>query len=117
MITHVVLFRPKPDLAPHQAAHLLAAFQNAVAGIPSIKRVQVGQRIRIGRAYEHLMRTDYPYVALLEFDDEAGLRDYLEHPAHSEIGGAVFAAAADILVYDFETTSDSGALVDRLRAE
>ncbi len=114
MITHVVLFRPRPDLSPPEAAHLLTAFQDAVAGIPSIRLARVGRRLQIGRAYEQMMRVDYPYLALLEFDDEAGLREYLEHPAHVEVGGAVFAAAADILVYDFETTPDSGRLLDRL---
>lgn len=111
-----MLFRPRPDLSPLEAADLLTAFQDAVAGIPSIRRAQVGRRLQIGRAYEQMMRVDYPYVAVLEFDNEAGLRDYLDHPAHQDIGGAVFAAAADILVYDFETTADSGALADGLPA-
>jgi hypothetical protein len=102
VIAHIVLFRPKADLSSRDADRLVAAFEQALLGIPVIRRSHVGRRVSIGRGYEELMRTDYPYAAVLEFDDVAGLREYLEHPAHGEIGAAVFAAAADILVYDFE---------------
>jgi len=102
VIAHVVLFRPRPDLAPQDTESLLGAFERALTDIPAIRRSHVGRRVTIGRGYEQLMRSDYPYAAILEFDDIAGLREYLEHPAHSEIGAAVFAAAADILIYDFE---------------
>ncbi len=102
MIAHLVLFRPRPELPPQEADRLLAAFEQALLGIPAIRRSLVGRRVSIGRGYEQLMRADYPYAAVLEFDDVAGLREYLEHPAHSEIGAAIFAAAADILVYDFD---------------
>ncbi len=102
MIAHVVLFRPRADLSTLEAAQLIDAFEQALLGIPMIRRSSVGRRITIGRDYEQLMRTDFPYAAILEFDDVAGLREYLAHPAHSQIGAAVFAAAADILVYDFE---------------
>lgn len=110
MIAHVVLFRPKPDLLPVETDRLIAAFEQALAGIPAIRRANVGRRVSIGRGYEQLMRTDYSYAAVLEFDDVAGLREYLEHPAHSAVGGAVFAAAEDILVYDFEMGSGNDGL-------
>jgi hypothetical protein len=52
-----------------------------------------------------MMRADFPYAAILEFDDISGLRAYLEHPAHADVGGAIFQTAEDILVYDFEMRS------------
>lgn len=110
MIAHVVLFRPKPDLSAADASRLLAAFEQALVGIPMIRRASVGRRVSIGRGYEQLMRADYPYGAVLEFDDIAGLREYLEHPAHSDVGNAIFAAAEDILVYDFEMGSGTDAI-------
>ena len=42
-------------------------------------------RVLHGRAYESLMHVDYQYAAVLEFDDSAGLRAYLEHPAHQRL--------------------------------
>lgn len=107
MIAHLVLFRPRPDLPADEAGHLIASFERALREIPAITRAQVGRRITIGRGYEQMMRTDYAYVALLEFDNVDGLRAYLAHPAHSGVGNAIFAAAADILVYDFETAVGS----------
>jgi hypothetical protein len=102
LIIHVVLFRPRADLARLDADRLVQAFRQATDGIPWVRRADVGRRVTIGRGYEQLMRADYPYAAILEFEDTAGLRAYLEHPAHEEIGKAVFAAAEDLLVYDFE---------------
>ena len=102
MIAHVVLFRPRPDLATDAIAHLLTSFEKALRDITLVQRAHVGRRVTVGRGYEQMMRADYPYAAVLEFESITALRGYLEHPAHAEIGSAVFAAAADILVYDFE---------------
>lgn len=55
-----------------------------------------------GRPYERLMHSDYPYAAVLEFDDRAGLMAYLEHPVHDELGSRIYTAFADALMYDFE---------------
>ena len=109
MIVHIVLFRPRPDLPPDEAGDLLKAFELALAGIPVIRRALVGRRVVIGRGYEDKMRTDFPYAAVLEFDDVNGLRQYLDHPAHNDVGGAIFAAAEDILVYDFAMEAGPGA--------
>lgn len=102
MIAHVVLFRPKPDLTADEVDGLVTAFERALRDIPDIRRSSVGRRVRIGRDYEQLMATDFPFAVVLEFDDIAGLRRYLEHPSHAAIGAQVFASADAILVYDYE---------------
>ena len=102
MIAHIVLFRPRPDLSVEERESLATAFLEALNKIPSIRRARVGMRIMTGRPYERLMRSDYPYAAVLEFDDRAGLMAYLEHPAHDDLGSRVYSAFADALMYDFE---------------
>ena len=102
MIAHIVLFRPRPDLSLAEQEKLANAFLEALNRIPSIRRARVGMRIMTGRPYERLMRSDYPYAAVLEFDDRAGLMAYLEHPAHDELGSRIYSAFADALMYDFE---------------
>lgn len=102
MIAHVVLFRPRPDLGPEARAALSTAFERAVREIPSIRRTRVGQRVTHGRPYEALMRAAYPYAAILEFDDLAGLKAYLEHPAHEQLATRFFSVCEDALMYDFE---------------
>ena len=101
MIAHVVLFRPRPGLTDAEHARLADAFSTAVREIPSIRRARIGERVTHGRPYEALMTTHYSHAAILEFDDMAGLRAYLEHPAHEAVGRLFFEAFEEALMYDF----------------
>ncbi len=90
VISHVVLFRPRATLTPEQRTALIESLKAAVTGIPSIKRTTIGKRILLNRpGYETQMAEHYEYSAILEFDSEADLRAYLDHPAHSESRAAV----------------------------
>ena len=102
MIAHIVLFRPRADLAPSARRELASAFEDAIQAIPSIRRARIGTRVMHGRPYEALMHSNYPYVAVLEFDDLAGLKAYLEHPAHERLSSRFYEAFEDALMYDFE---------------
>jgi hypothetical protein len=48
------------------------------------------------------MEEDYQFAAVLEFDDLRGLTQYLEHPAHEDLGQRFFASFEAALIYDFE---------------
>ena len=63
-----------------------------------------------GRPYEALMRSHYPYAAVLEFDDLAGLKAYLEHPAHERLGSRFFEVFEDALMYDFDMQEGASGL-------
>lgn len=102
MLAHVVLFKPKPYLAADQRGALIASFSRALREIPSIRRSRVGRRVTHGRGYEQLMHVDYEYIAVLEFDDMAGLKAYLAHPAHEELAERFFTTFETALMYDFE---------------
>ena len=102
MIAHTIFFRLRPDVTLPERAAILDAYARALRDIPSIRRARVGRRVRIGRAYEAMTKTDLPYAAILEFDDVDGLKAYLDHPAHEEMATRLFAAIADTLIYDFE---------------
>jgi hypothetical protein len=102
VIVHVVLFRPRPDLTDAARGALADAVADAVGQIPSVRRAQVGRRVTHGRPYESLMRVDYSHAALFEFDDLAGLRTYLEHPAHEQMAARFFDAFEEALIYDYE---------------
>lgn len=103
MITHVVLLRPRADLSAEERAELVDALRAAIATIPSIRRARLGRRVTFGRGYEQLMRTGYEFVALLDFDDLAGLKTYLDHPAHEALATSFFQVLDEALMYDFET--------------
>lgn len=105
MISHVVLFRPKASLSHDERRALIASLERAVSGIAAIKRTTVGKRILLSRpGYETQMAEHYEYSAILEFENEADLRAYLDHPAHVDLGRLLFTAAEAVLAYDFKET-------------
>ena len=105
VISHVVLFRPRATLTEADRHALIAALRHAVTGIPTIRRATIGKRILLNRSgYETQMAEHYEYSAILEFDSEADLRDYLDHPAHVDLGRRLFAAAEAVLAYDYTST-------------
>ena len=102
MISHVVLFRPRATLTATERAKLIEALRAAVSGIPTIQRATIGKRILLNRpGYETQMAEHYEYSAILEFDSEADLRAYLDHPAHIDLGKRLFMSAAAVLAYDY----------------
>jgi hypothetical protein len=110
-ISHVVLFRPKPDLSPEDRSALINALERAVAGIPQIKHAAIGRRILLNRpGYETQMAEHYEYSAILDFDSEADLRAYLDHPAHDDLGRLLFTSAEAVLAYDFARLSTDNLL-------
>jgi len=114
MIVHVVLFRPRAQLSAVEKGRVGAAFAEALREIPSIRRASVGTRVLHGRGYEALMRTNYSHTAILEFDDVAGLRAYLEHPAHEALGTLFFDLFEEALMYDFAVKEGASGVADLL---
>jgi hypothetical protein len=114
MIVHVVLFRLKPHLADATRAGLAEALSRATREIATIRRARIGARLTIGRAYEHLMATDYSFAAILEFDDREGLQAYLDHDVHNELAQRFYASVDQALTYDFELW-DTNEGIERIR--
>jgi hypothetical protein len=111
MIVHVVMFRPRSSLDGAQRHALASAFEAALNDIPSIRRARVGRRISVGREYEQLMRTDYTYAAIIEFDDREALLAYLDHPSHARLASAFFESFEDALIYDFDLQEGTTSLL------
>ncbi len=103
MTFHLALFRPRPDISHAERDGLLDAMRTAAAGIPSVRRFIIGARVANPPPYVLAGFPDFPYVAWLEFDDEAGLRAYLSHPFHVDLGRRFNDAAEAALIYDFNS--------------
>jgi len=112
MIAHLVLFRPRPNLSDEDRRALAGAFTVALREIPSIRRARIGRRVTHGRPYEALMHVHYEYAAMLEFDDVAGLKSYLEHPAHDALAARFFATFEEALMYDVDLKEGEEGLAD-----
>ena len=103
MIVHVILYKPKTDMADSTRQEILEGLATAATAIPSIQRLRVGRRVKHGRGgYEQAMRTDFEYAVLAEFADVDGLLAYLSHPAHGAIGGHFTSSSSEALAYDYE---------------
>jgi hypothetical protein len=103
MIVHVVLFEPRADLTDAQRQQVLEDLRAAAAQIPTLRRCRIGERITLGLpGYEQAMTANFQYIAIMEFDDRAGLEAYLRHPAHAAAGRHFTEAAARALAYDYE---------------
>ncbi len=102
MIIHLVLFRPRPDLAAAERADLVDALESALRRIPSIRRFHVGRRVTHGAGYEAIAPVALDYAAILEFDDLAGLQAYLRHPAHEPLGRRFMASLESSAIFDYE---------------
>ncbi len=116
MLTHVVLFRPKPGLGPADADALVAAIERAARDIPVVRRFEVGRQTASPPAYTAGAAPDFPFVAMVWVDDRAGLDAYLAHPAHQALGAAFNAALGAALVFDFDSEMVEGDAARRLLA-
>jgi hypothetical protein len=101
MISHVVLMMPKADLSDVERQAFIDAFEGAVRAIPAVRGVRVGRRVVFGAGYEALAPA-VNYLAVIDFDDMAGLREYLEHPAHHELGAMFYRCLSTGMAWDFE---------------
>lgn len=116
MIAHVVLFQPRVDLSNADRAAFAASFERALTSIPQVRRARVGERVNLGRFYDQQNARSFSHVAIIEFDSEADLRSYLDHPAHEELGQRFFMSSEGALVYDFALV-EGGRVQDLLRGE
>jgi len=101
MVSHLVLMKPRPDLTTADKEAFIDAFDRAMREIPTVRGVRIGRRVTHGAGYEKLA-PDMDYVAVIDFDDLAGLQAYLRHPAHDNLGRLFGQSLSGALVYDFE---------------
>ena len=105
MIAHLVLLQPRPDLTEAERDAALAALRNAAAGVPEIRALRLGRRVKHGLpGYEQMMERDFEYALIVEVDDMAALKRYLQAPAHAALGEVFYRATSAALGYDYDLT-------------
>jgi hypothetical protein len=108
MIAHVVLLQPRPDLTEAERDAALAALRNAASGVPEIRALRLGRRVKHGLpGYEQMMAHDFEYALIVEVDDVEALKRYLQAPAHAALGDVFYRATSAALAYDYDLT-DAG---------
>ena len=105
MMTHVVLFTPRPDLSDAQQGELATTLARSLHEIASVRRYQVGRRVKLGTTYDREAPLDFTFLVVIEFDDQDGLVAYLRHPRHEELGQLFYSTSEHASAADFETVS------------
>ena len=106
MIAHVVLLQPRPDLTEAERDAALAALRNAAAGVPEIRALRLGRRVKHGLpGYEQMMERDFEYALIVEVDDVEALKRYLQAPAHAALGEVFYRATSAALAYDYDLSA------------
>jgi hypothetical protein len=87
VIAHIVLFQPKTTVTVDQKRSFARLLGEISRSVGSIKRAYVGRSTNTDPGYDRSFgETTYRFAAVLEFDDEAGLLEYLNHPTHRALG-------------------------------
>lgn len=81
------------------------ALSAAAREIPTVQRFQVGARVTHGAAYEKLLPHDFPFAAIIQFEDLAGLQAYLGHRVHERLAELFYALQESALVYDYRVNA------------
>jgi hypothetical protein len=102
MLWHLVLLNPRADLPAAERRRFADAFRQAVTTIPSVRGVRFGRRTTHGAGYELSAPDAAAFAAIVEFEDLAGLRAYLSHPAHEELGALFGQSLSAAIVCDFD---------------
>lgn len=103
MIAHIVLLQPRPDLTVEERRAALETLTSAAANVPEIRSFRLGRRVTHGLSgYEQAMTQDYEFALIIEVDDVAALKRYLQAPAHRALGDLFSSATAAALAYDYE---------------
>jgi quinol monooxygenase YgiN len=94
MLTHVVLFKFKPETSAADAARLETELNGLPAVIAEIREFRVGRDVvRSERSYD---------LALVSaFEDLAAMQRYQVHPAHQAVVALVKTLCAGVVAVDF----------------
>lgn len=111
MISHIVLFQPKSSLTIAQKRLFAQSVLNVCSSLTSIQRVSIGRRVHIDPGYErNFGGKTYEYSAVLEFETEDRLIQYLNDPLHAELGRLFWENCDETIICEAE-------LVDPARPE
>lgn len=103
MISHIVLFEPKPDLSDGDVRDFAQHLKDTLSSVPTVRRAMVGRRVEIKVGDRNFGDATYSFSAVVEFDDSKGLIEYLQHPKHAELGRLFWLHCARTVVLEVES--------------
>ena len=95
MVDHLVFFAVREDTPQGEVEDLLSSIRGLREDVPSTIELAVGEDFS-GRS------GGYTHAIFARFRDKAGLREYMEHPAHLAVVEKLDATTTGRIVVDYE---------------
>ena len=95
MVDHLVFFAVREDVLQGELEDLISSIRGLKDGVPSTVDLSVGEDFS-GRS------GGYTHAIFARFRDRAGLREYMEHPAHLAVVEKLDATTTGRIVVDYE---------------
>ena len=95
MVDHLVFFAARDEASSEDIEDLVASIRGLRDTVPSVVDLSVGEDFT-GRSGE------YTHGIFVRFEDAAGLREYMEHPAHLAVVEKLNAHTTRRIVVDYE---------------
>jgi hypothetical protein len=96
---HSVVFYLKKDTPPAKVEAMISDCHNILGKIPSVKSIWAGKPSAKGSGNAD---KDFQVGLMVLFDNDAGLKTYLDHPMHVKLVQTYSPTFEKVLVYDFE---------------
>jgi len=95
MVDHLVFFAVREDASYEEVEDLLSSILSLKEDVPGTIDLSVGEDFS-GRS------GGYTHAIFARFEDRAGLREYMEHPAHLAVVEKLAATTTGRIVADYE---------------
>jgi hypothetical protein len=95
VVDHLVFLAVREEASPEEVEDLLSSIRALRDEVPSTADLSVGEDFS-GRS------GGYTHALFARFEDVAGLREYLEHPAHLAVVEKLDATTSGRIVVDYE---------------
>ena len=79
VLRHVVMYKFKPEMTAAQVQEVVDAFKGLPGKIPTIVEFEAGTNVS-----EEGKSEGFTHLFVVTFRDKAGLKVYLDHPAHAD---------------------------------
>lgn len=95
MVDHLVFFAVREDALDEEVEDLLSSIRGLRGEVPGVVDLSVGKDFS-GRSGE------YSHALFARFEDAAGLKEYMGHPAHLAVVEKLGATTTGRIVADYE---------------
>lgn len=98
VLKHVVMYKFKDDQKPEQVQEVIDTFAGLPAKIDKIIGFEYGPNVS-----QEGKSDGFTHMFVVTFRDEAGLQEYLVHPAHLHYVSVVKDRREKVIVFDYWT--------------